>query len=334
MFFPSSILSGRNEDKVSYINKLKENVKLRLGVIIEVTEAEDEENTTKGVDLEYRVLTMEDDNVAIYNKCITVDAFGGVADYFRFRRRTPDNPETVKKGNIRGQNGSIVLVLCLDGDSEQAIILAALAHPDKKGILTKEKEHHLEGEFNGVNVEINKDGELTITFKSPTDNDGKPSNPVAGGTSFKIEKDGSVNLTDGLSNTMRMDKLGQSFSVETGDFTATATKTAKVAATANVEVSAKARLLLEATGSATIGAGKLEISSKSIAKISAVNLELEATLLKANAGTIILKAPTVLIGPAPTPALTIATSFVGSDIFGVPVVCYPAGPFSATVGIG
>jgi hypothetical protein len=94
-------------------------------------------------------------------------------------------------------NTSIVLILCINGvtDAGSAVIIGALAN-DKGPSYTKDNGQFYDFNFNGINYNINKDGEWTITFNSVLDDEGKPTNKDAAGTAIKINKDGVITISD------------------------------------------------------------------------------------------------------------------------------------------
>jgi len=208
---PSSLMMPRNENDPIYQNKVFGNNHLRMGVILEIIDIEDKANLTK-LAPEYNVMCVGQElgmgmSTSIYRNCLAMDSFGGVADYFQFKKRSvKDSSKTKTKGSLQNETGSLVLLLCLDGNTDRAIIIGSMPNPAKNTTLNKEKGHHLEGEFNGINYSIDKNGALTVTFKSATKDDGQPTNQQAGGSQFKLEKDGSIECHDGKTEKIRIDK--------------------------------------------------------------------------------------------------------------------------------
>lgn len=338
---PSSIIQERAEMDMSFTKKISNNITLRVGVVVDTIEVEDDTNKSK-LTVEYNVMTVEDKNTSVYENCMSVDAFGGIADYFQFKRRkTEQREKTRQAGSLKKQNGSMVLLLCLDGDSEQGVILGALPHPDKKDVLTKEKGHHLEGEFNGVNIDINDDGELTITYRSKTDNDGKAADEEAGGTFVKMDKTGSVDINTALEGDdetfIQMNKTEKDINVKAGNNTSITTQAdMSVTAKGNVNVKSDAELVAEAGGSAMLkSGGAFTIEAGESLEVKAPGGEFQFdSALKIKATTIDVNAPIVMVGQGGTPALVLATQFLGVDGKGMPVVSQAIGPFSASVFIG
>jgi hypothetical protein len=158
----------------------------------------------------------------------------------------------------------MVLLLCIDGNAESGIILGGLKHVKRFTTLTKEAGLHLEGEYNGLNWKINKDGELTISFKSPTDSSGKVLKPELSGSQIKIEKDGSfeanTNYNDKLGEKVRLDKTKQQ---------------ADISARKNASLSAGEQLDLSSGKDTTLKTGKdLLMSISGAAKMTAKSLSI------------------------------------------------------------
>jgi hypothetical protein len=194
LVLPSSLLELADDDYYGAFHKSYNNVSLKIGIVKKVFEIDDKKNLSKKAP-EYDVLTFEQEqNKGItpitYKNCIALDSFGGIADFMDFRKIVPtNNPDF---STLDKDDGSFVLLLCIDGSNTKGVIIGALPHHARKATLSKDSGHHMEGEYNGLRVKVNKDGELTITFKGATDNKGKPKDATKGGSQFKMEKDGSV----------------------------------------------------------------------------------------------------------------------------------------------
>jgi hypothetical protein len=334
---PSSLIEERGNMDMSFEKKLSENMYLRLGTVVEIYEIEDEENVSKLVP-EYDVMTIEDDNTSTYKNCMSFDSFGGVTDFFMAKLRKPKDAKKVReKGSLKKQNGSLVLLLCIDGSSEQGIILGAVAHPDRKtGKLTKALGHHAEGEFNGINYKIDKDGALTILFRSATDNDGKVKDEKLSGSKWKIEKDGSIEFTDGNKELIRIDKTKKTITVVAeSDISMTTDANANITAKKNISAKATADMLMDAGGSFTAkSGGAFNITSEGPASLKAPDLKIAVdNMLQIKASTVVVSAPSISLGDGGTPALVLSTQFLGIGNLGAPVISQAIGPFSATVFI-
>jgi|GEM_PF-2948592 len=386
----SSLLSSRDESSTLQGRKIFDNTGLKLGVVLETIETTDERNVSK-LGPEYDVMCIEQAetngiNSSIYKSCLAFDSFGGVADYFQFKLRPTKNPKKVKTQlSFKDQNGTLALILCLDKNSEKAVIVGFMPNPNKRVTLTDLEKNHAEGEFNGLRFEVNNDGAFTLTYRSATDDTGKPSNLTAGGTQIKIEKDGSFQVHNDIlrgelsqSNLasekikaaeaapegiqyegIRLDKTKKTVDVQSRDSTSFKTdKSFNITAKESMNAKITKDWLVEATGKALYmvkqtfdikNEGKMgvetqgfklnsksmiEMQAQSMVKIigqSMVDVKSDGLIQLVSGGSMILKGSTVLIGPAPLPAVNMLTKFIGIGNLGGPVISTSLGPFSSSV---
>lgn len=337
---PSGLVEERTSTDAGFSSKVFGNSALKMGVVLEILEKGSDDNRLN-LGPEYHVMAIEQDkangiNTSIYKNCLAFDSFGGIADYFQFKRRVPKDKKKVQdKGSSKNQTGTIVLLLCLDKNAEKAVILGQLGHPDKDTILTEEKGHHAEGEFNGVNWEVNKDGEFTITFNSATDGEGTPSNDTAGGTFIKMDKDGSLEFSDGETESIKIDKTSNKIDVKAkGDVSVTSQANINLTAKQNFNLKCE-QLVAEAQGQAIIKIGGItNIESKGIVNIKAPALVLNADGgAVMNTGPIEINSPRIKLGKGGSPALIFNTLYLGIGNLGAPVISAAIGPFSSIVFI-
>lgn len=348
----TSVLTEREEEQVNFARKIFGNTSLRVGLVLEKLEEDDEKNISK-LGPEYNVMTIEQDqqngsSTSIYKNCINIDAFGGVADYFQFTHRAAKDPKKAKKkGSLKEETGSIVLLLCLDGNSEKAIILKSIHNPKKNKVLTKDKGHHLEGEFNGVNWQVDKDGALKITFKSATEDDGTPKDDEAGGTFVEINKQGSVDINTGEDdkNYIRMDKPNSDIGLKADhhigltakenigfnagkDLNMTVGKDLIAAAEGKAAVTVKSSMDVEAKGPFTLKAQTMQVESKALIQMKA------QSLFQVEAGSsAIIKATQVLLGPSPAQPALLAYDLItlGTGNLGAPVISNAIAGYSTSI---
>lgn len=209
---PSGLLSAGNMDFLDGFKKTFQNTSFKVGLVKETYDTDSPNNINKRVP-EYDVLAFEQNEdrgatVITYKNCIATVGFGSIADFFEYKLRKLEKKKT--KGTTpspAGQDGAIVLLLCLNGISDTAIIVGSLLHPDRKTTL-KPKKLHLEGEYNGLNIAVNDDGSAALTFRGATDNAGKVKDAKQKATSFQIQKDGSVNFIFAAGSMVNMTKDG------------------------------------------------------------------------------------------------------------------------------
>jgi hypothetical protein len=343
---PSSLLSKMDSKKVSAVSRRFENTPLRLGMIIDVYEIDNEKNISKTFP-EYVVMTKESNpaggtDYKRYTNVISLDGFGGIADFFEYKLRpntnSIDKKENTPSFDFTKQNGSMVIMLCLDGFSEKAIIIGGLANvldekTQRKTNLTKENGLHMEGEYNGINWKVNKDGEFVLTFKSPTDNNGKIKDKKYSGTFTKIDKTGSFEVKD-KHNHVRMDN-------DKGGINITTDATQKTNADKNIELTAKADIIgkaakwnMEITGAAAVKSASwsAEVSGEfKVAASGSVTIETSTTTIKSK--QVAINANQISLGAGGSPAIILTTKFQGIGNLGGPVFSMAVGPFSKVVTI-
>jgi hypothetical protein len=341
---PSGLFSEDVQSSVAGFNRKYKNHGLKAGIVVKSHPINSKTNTNK-IAPEYDVLVIENDqgqaaNAVNYRNCISAEGLGSIADYFEKTIRVQKSFKGKTKGQeFRGQDGAIVLLLCLDGLSEKAIIIGALRHPDRKNGLKGDKKQ-LITEFNGIKLQVEDDGSAKMTFRGATGNDGQPLDKKQGDTTLDIEKDGSVQIKN-KGVTHRLQKDGNVSLTAEDSIAITNKKDFKIETNEGaVKVSASKgdlngemkKLILKASGSATMSFGTLELNSEGEAKLKAQMLNVEASsMAKIKASTITLDGMVALGGAGGTPALTMNTQFIGVGNLGAPVISQAVGPFSTKV---
>lgn len=95
--------------------------------------------------------------------------------------------------NFGNRNGAIVVVSFLNGNINDPVILGSIAHPKKPGAKKDDGVRYVKL-FRGVKVEINKDGEWSVTYQSPFGPDGKLKAEDTGPSFIKLDKTGSLDI--------------------------------------------------------------------------------------------------------------------------------------------
>jgi hypothetical protein len=320
---------------------LHRNTTLKMGVVLKVLHPKDEDNESQII-TEYNVLAIEQDrqfgmNTTLFKNCIVLESFGGIADFFEYKLRATKDPEKLKKEAKIDENeeGALVLLLCLDGSSEKAIIIGSMKNPSRETTLTKDNEKHLEGEYNGINWQINKDGEFTITFKSATDNAGEYADEEAGGTSIKLDKTGSLEYDDGKSNKLKLDKKEEQLDIEVGKkINIKAGDEMAIETPKNLSISSK-DLVCNASGKAAISsASEMNFEAGGDFKAKGVQVEISGdSQINLKSTMINLKGSQISLGEGGMPALTMSLQVIGVGNLGAPVISTPMSGFSSTVTI-
>lgn len=174
------------------------NVALRVGEVTEIFYPEDTRNHSKQT-VEYTVSVQQMDHnswaTVDYPSCIVMNLFGGLGDKLRYTARAREKNLVPDTGL---GNGSLVLLLCVNGATNRAVIIGGFQR-DKDLPETKADGHNLHFNFNGMDAKINKDGEFSLAFGGATNADGVPLDSVqkdAIGGSLVFAKNGNITITD------------------------------------------------------------------------------------------------------------------------------------------
>ena len=180
------------------------NVSLRVGEVKAIFYPDDEKNISKKL-VEYTVEVLQQDGQStmsstLYHGCVVSHLFGGVADSINYTLR-PAQKEGESGGGEKKTGGagvgSKVLLLCINGNKTNAVIIGGLPDFDSSENDKKDDGHNLKFEFNGVQMSVNKDGELQVRYRGQTKVDGKLSDDAdsdAEGSTLIFDKEGSIKL--------------------------------------------------------------------------------------------------------------------------------------------
>jgi hypothetical protein len=228
---------------------------MKVGTIIAAYSPSDKGNFSQSV-WEYDVAAMtsrgmESATTTIYRNCHMQSYFGGIADKCLWTPNVQVN-EKDASGNPTAKitsPGTTVLIECVQGITFYGVIVGAV-QPEGAGPETEDFGDGSGGmvptyawQYNGVRVDINKDGEVTITRKGPT----KPDGSFVNGPSSTPPADGftTTNTTsnDSAANaSIFFDKDGN-VTAQTGDGKNIITldvKNGKISITADKEIDIKA----------------------------------------------------------------------------------------------
>lgn len=339
---PFGLLSGSSNGMDDGFKKTYQNSSLRVGIIRETYGLKDPKNVSKLVP-EYDVMVFEQNEdkgstVITYKNCMAASALGSIADFFEANlRKMKKKKSKGETPSMNGQNGAVVLLLCLDSMSEKGIIVGALSHPDRNSTLV-DNEPHLEGEYNGVNIKVEKDGSTTLTFKGATDNDGLVVDKEQGNTVMSIEKDGTYQVKH-KAITQRFEKKGKALLIADDDISNTTKKNFNITATESVNIKATKDLLAEcvklvvkASGSAMLECQKLEVKSESDINLKGSQIQIEAeSMAMIKASSITLDGLVALGGAGGQPVLILSTMFIGIGNLGIPVISNAISGFATKV---
>ncbi len=210
---------------------------LRIGVVKRAA------NDEKTGELRYLV-EVQNHNDKIELNCKMLRRFGGVynyEDYILRGYKFNDQPDPVTA--FEAKAGDAVLVSQLNGQGREGIILGAINHAARSTTIKTTDGPQYMSEFNGIQTNINKDGEYTVTFRGqPTNLKGlldSPSKKIPAatydtkvGTSFfKVDKTGSWELSDNANSNkqfLRIDKPAGTIQLVAGKISLKFTKASEL----------------------------------------------------------------------------------------------------------
>lgn len=340
---PSGLLEEGMESVSAYDHSFR-NYSIKMGVVINSYDLGDPSNVNK-VGVEYDVAVTEQNghlaqNVITYQNCMVMESFGGIADYMEYRLRPQKKVDKKRsKKDMAYQDGSIVLVMCISGSSDNAIILGGLKHPKRKTQLTKENGLSLYSEYNGLCYSIDKNGALKILFKGATDHEGKPLDEKVSGSVIDILKDGTISLSDGNKESLKLDKTNKTVSINSEKQMSLNTDDVIVLSSKKENIMKMDKWILSAQGDAKLEASSFDLKSKGPFKIEASDfsfksngaVDLQGSNVKIQGQQITLQGQVFLGASGGMPALTSAAQFLGTGFAGTPVLSVAISGFSSKV---
>jgi len=177
------------------------NLAMRIGEVKAIFYPDDKKNIS-GKLVEYTVEVLQQDGSStmsstLYHGCVVSHLFGGVADRINYTLRPAEKQNGGEKKTGGAGVGSKVLLLCINGNKTNAVIIGGLPDLDSSEDDKKDDGHNLAFEFNGVQIGVNKDGELRIRYRGQTKVDGTlgdNANADAEGSTVIFNKDGDIKL--------------------------------------------------------------------------------------------------------------------------------------------
>lgn len=172
------------------------NMAMRIGEVQELIPPDDPRNLSKKF-IEYRVLVQHMDSETLtgssreYSHCVLINPFGGLADRAYWRLRA----DSQHKDDTGLGKGSKVLMMCVNGEHNSAVILGGVRDEADEGDADLFRTGvRFMSEMNGVRFVITNNGEASLVHYGPTEIDGKtvegtPDDVVSG---FSLFSDGSA----------------------------------------------------------------------------------------------------------------------------------------------
>lgn len=259
---PSGLLSQQGTaESIAAFNRSYRDTRLKAGIVTKTYDVNDPANQN-GLCTEYDVVTIEQfenkgSTSLLYRNCISTQGFGSIADFLEFNLRAKTQQLTPGSPTFGNQDGAIVLIQCLDGIGNKAVVVGNLIHPDRPTTI-QTTDPQLAGAYNGINVAISPDGSFMISFKGATNNQGAPTNPNLS-TVWTIGPDGSfqfmhpaITLNADASGVLTANAKSDINLIAGGDLNAT------VQGDANIQTQGDTKVT--ASGKATIQASAIEFN--------------------------------------------------------------------------
>lgn len=193
----------------SFINSSEwmNNGLLHPGEVVDIIYPNDPRSNS-GIFIEYQVVVVVRNGSGLssttYNGCLPVNPFGGGQDTnkFTFRKQTQ-----ILNASANTGNGSKVLILCVNGETNSAMIVAGIDDPANYTAESASAGHNWNWTFNGITQHVYDNGQYTFTFQGATISD--TTNPN-GGTFCTWDTDGGItwDTTTGLQ--LQLNKSSQS----------------------------------------------------------------------------------------------------------------------------
>lgn len=246
---PHGLLGINSGDSVMAFNRAYKNSPMRMGIVTTIYPYNDPKNYTK-LTTEYDVTVLEQNENSsctniVYRNCVSAEGMGSVADFFEKNLRVQtQNDNAGGAVNTSGQNGAIVILLCLDAYTQKAVIIGGLTHPDRQTQLVSTAPQ-LYGEYNGVAVQINPDGSTSLTFNGATDNNGNLVTPGQGPTTVAISTDGTFSVSHSGA-TVHAYKSGDVNIAATGNVIITAQGDVDITSQGNTNITASEKVVVMA----------------------------------------------------------------------------------------
>jgi hypothetical protein len=355
---PSKLIAGGGLMGTNAL--VKNNTALRTGQVIKIYYPEDPGNLSKKYH-EYDVLVAHGDakvgtNVSIYRNCKVSNIFASDTESLVF---TLQVGAPVQGSDTLYTGGSIVNLLCIDGkpDSGQSLIIGGLQSPQFAfKTYSKADGNFYDFNFNGININVNNDGEYSITFNSVLNPDGIPTNQAAQGTKLVFDQQGRVTISDNESQSFGLDRVAKtatwtdgddSIVIDKGNKAITMTSTGTLAANSDNAMTLASKDSLDVSSEADMNiasSGNQSISAEGNSNLKAanwnVNIQGNATIqvggtFQVQAGAAAeIQAATVSLADGSVQAAGVGISMViGTGNEGAPVISQIL-TGSATVMIG
>ena len=247
--------------------------------------------------------------------CRLMMKFGGPHNFEEYHLRAYNQQDLRIPGDrsaLRGYDvrvGDVVVVGCLSGSARTGVILGCLAHGARTDEIPIGDIAYINC-FNGIETKITKDGTYSLTFKGRnlalldlhipgTPVPSPQYDPIYGGTFLSLINDGSFIVSDGKTQSIKIDKSGAAITITSGGSSITINATDTNIKSTNVAIGSST--------SVKVAVAANEIAIDGVQKVA-------------------VKAAKISIGSGPVELIDVLIKLI--DAIGSLVVTSPVGPCS------
>lgn len=165
---------------------------------------------------------------------------------------------------FKNKNGNVVILAFIDGSKDKPVIIGALNHPRKTGAKRADGVRK-KGEFRGFAWEINKLGELILTYNGNRKPDGKLERQDTGPTVIKIDKAGVFSISDNKGQKLEINRTTNVISFSNGTIVSLDGQSDKI----TLQTKGGAKITIDGTADSVIiedkSGGKIKVAAGKIA---------------------------------------------------------------------
>lgn len=259
---PSGLLSQQGTaESIAAFNRSYRDTRLKAGIVSKTYDVNDPANQN-GLCTEYDVITIEQfenkgSTSILYRNCISTQGFGSIADFLEFNLRAKTTQLAPGSPTFGNQDGSIVLIQCLDGIGNKAVVVGNLIHPDRTTKI-QSVDPQLAGSYNGINFAINPDGSFSIIFNGKTNNKGVPADSSLN-TVLQIKPDGGFQLNNPKVS-IEGSASGDLTITANGDTNITTQGKTTITSTGDIVANTQGDANITASGNAVVQASQIELN--------------------------------------------------------------------------
>ena len=191
---------------------LYKDIRIYKAQVERIVHADDPKNKTGHVEYDLIMFTGRSIEPARPIKnAVTLNTLGGENDYsevvYKDKTRIHIQGSDGGKATPDNTNGDMVALFFLEGNETMPVILGLWSHKLNTQAAKIADGRRIKGEYNGVEWNINKDGEFILTILGgPRDDDGNLTNEANGGLLIKFDKNGKISIDSGNDAILTIDK--------------------------------------------------------------------------------------------------------------------------------